>query len=87
MLHMFFIKKVHNVSKCYKPQIFTLGDCIYELCLTLKEDSTDNKRTGEWKTKCQYFSKIKRAASQSLKQTQCGTFAFAQRTDRKTTKF
>lgn len=42
----------------YKQLNFTQS-----LYLTLKDNTTENKRTGKWKTKYQCFSKIKRAVS------------------------
>ena len=32
---------------------------IYVLALTLKDNTTDNKRTDKWQTKCQPFAKLK----------------------------
>ncbi len=44
---------------------------------TLKDDTTDNKRTVKRQIKCQRFSKIKRAASHRTSQPKCSTFYFA----------
>lgn len=48
-----------------------------ELCLTLKEDRADTKRTEKMKDKMPTLRKIKRAAIPHTKPTFCRTFAFS----------
>jgi hypothetical protein len=63
----------NTLSLSYSPN----GDQYSVICLTLKDDTTDNERTENERKKIQRFSKIKRAASHRSKPTQCSTFAFA----------
>jgi hypothetical protein len=72
---MLVINKHFSKSKIWRVKM--PNEIFKPLCLTLKDNTTDNKQTENERQNAIASAKSKRAASQHSKPTQCSALAFA----------